>query len=110
MSRKIVLLVSLFYFVSCVSAGAYLIPTTLWKSSADPWFSSAQKQTDAIHPITESAVLHRLKIKKVPINTGIFSQCKRLFFCRCYFFSYDKDISEFHETSKFLRGSQTQKS
>ena len=88
MSRKIVLLFSLLYFVSCVSAGAYLIPTTLWKSSADPWFSSAQKQTDAKQPITESpitesAVLHRLKIKKVPIRAGIFSQRKCLFFCIC---------------------------
>ena len=98
MSRKIVLLFSLLYFVSCVSAGAYLIPTTLWKSSADPWFSSAQKQTDAIQPITDSAVLHRLKIKKDPISKGIFSSTHMFIFLQMLFlFPMIKIFQRCHE-------------
>ena len=65
------LLFSFFYFVSWVSAGPHLIPTTLWKSSLFPWFSSNQKEIESIQPKTEEANLRQLKVAKDLIGTGI---------------------------------------
>ena len=71
MSGKILLLFSFFYFVSWVSAGPHLMPTTLWKSSLFPWFSSSQKDIESIQAKTAEADLRQLKVAKDLIGTGI---------------------------------------